>query len=309
MNMHKNARTTPHSRVLMINRVEEGWPVKAAASAAGVSVRTVYKWLARYRREGAAGLLDRSSAARVCPHALSLAWLDLIRSLREARHVAHSIARQLQLARSTVSAALSRLGWGRLSQLTNPPPIVRYERESPGELVHLDVKKLGRFHRPGHRVTGERKAAGAGWEYVHIAIDDYSRLAYAEVLADEKRYTATRFLIRALREFKRYGIRVARVLTDNGGAYRSRPFRKACRFLNIASKRTRPYRPQTNGKAERFIQTLIRSWAYAIAYPTSEHRSQALAPWLHFYNETRPHASLNHQPPISRLCEFSEQRS
>ena len=309
MNMHKNARTTPHSRVLMINRVEEGWPVKAAASAAGVSVRTVYKWLARYRSEGAAGLIDRSSAARVCPHALSLAWLDLIRSLREARHVAHSIARQLHLARSTVSAALSRLGWGRLSQLTDPPPIVRYEREFPGELVHLDIKKLGRFHRPGHRVTGERKAAGAGWEYVHVAIDDYSRLAYAEVLADEKRYTATRFLIRALRQFKRYGIRVSRVLTDNGGAYRSRPFRKACRFLRIAPKRTKPYRPQTNGKAERFIQTLIRGWAYAITYPTSQHRAQALTPWLRFYNDTRPHASLNHQTPISRLCKFSEQRS
>ena len=310
MNMHKNARTTPHSRVLMIKRVrEDGWPVKTTAVAAGVSVRTVYKWLARYRNEGPAGLIDRSSTPRLRPHALSSVWIELIRSLREARHVAHSIARQLQLARSTVSAVLSRLGWGRLSQLTPPVPVVRYERRTPGELVHLDVKKLGRFNRPGHRVTGERKVGGAGWEYVHIAIDDYSRVAYAEVLPDERRYTATRFLIRALREFKRYGIRVARVLTDNGGAYRSRPFRKACRFLNIASKRTRPYRPQTNGKAERFIQTLLRGWAYALAYPSSQYRSQALAPWLHFYNETRPHASLNHQPPISRLCEFSEQRS
>jgi transposase InsO family protein len=309
MNIHKNARTTKHSRVLMIKRIEQGWPLKATALAAGVSIRTVYKWLARYRNEGPAGLLDRPSVARARPHALPHTWIDLIRTLRQARHVAHSIARQLHLARSTVSQVLSRLGWGRLSQLTDPPPVVRYERESPGELVHLDVKKLGRFHRPGHRVTGERKAAGAGWEYVHVAIDDYSRLAYAEVLADEKRYTATRFLLRALREFQRYGIRVARVLTDNGGAYRSRPFRKACRFLNIASKRTCPYRPQTNGKAERFIQTLLRGWAYAIAYPSSQYRSQALAPWLHFYNETRPHASLNHQPPISRLCEFSEQRS
>jgi transposase InsO family protein len=178
--------------------------------------------------------------------------------------------------------------------------------------VHLDIKKLGRFNRPGHRVTGERKAAGAGWEWRearHVAIDDYSRLAYAEVLPDEKRYTATRFLIRALRQFQRYGIRVARILTDNGGAYRSRPFNKACRFLGIALKRARPYRPQTNGKAKRFIQTLIRGWAYVIAYPSSEHRAQALAPWLHFYNETRPHASLNHQPPISRLTGFSEQRS
>jgi transposase InsO family protein len=309
MNMHKNARTTKHSRVLMIERIEEGWPVRTTALAAGVSVRTVYKWLARYRNEGLSGLIDRSSAAHVRPHALPITWIGLIRTLREARHVAHSIARQLQLARSTVSAVLSRLGWGRLSQLTPSVPVIRYERTAPGELVHLDVKKLGRFHRPGHRVGGEGKSRGAGWEYVHVAIDDYSRFAYAEVLADEKRYTVTRFLIRALREFKRYGIRVARVLTDNGGAYRSRPFRKACRFLDIASRRTRPYRPQTNGKAERFIQTLIRSWAYAIAYATSEHRSQALAPWLRFYNETRPHASLNHHPPISRLCGFGEQRS
>jgi transposase len=237
MNMHKNARTTLHSRVLMIKRLEDGWPVKATASAAGVSVRTVYKWLARYRNEGLSGLIDRSSAPKVRPHALPSTWVDLIRTLRQARHVAHSIARQLHLARSTVSQVLSRLGWGRLSQLTDPPPIVRYEREFPGELVHLDIKKLGRFERPGHRVTGERKVAGAGWEYVHIAIDDYSRLAYAEVLPDEKRYAATRFLLRALRQFKRYGIRVARVLTDNGGAYRSRPFRKACRLLNIAPKR------------------------------------------------------------------------
>ena len=202
MNMHKNARTTPHSRALMINRVEEGWPVKAAASAAGVSVRTVYKWLARYRNEGLSGLIDRSSAPRVCPHALPSTWVDLIRTLREARHVAHSIARQLPLARSTVSQCCLVWGWGRLSQLMNPPPVVRYEREFPGELVHLDIKKLGRFHRPGHRVSGERKSRGAGWEYVHVAIDDYSRLAYAEVLADEKRYSATRFLIRALRQFK-----------------------------------------------------------------------------------------------------------
>lgn len=310
MNMHKNARTTPHSRVLMIKRVrEDGWPVKTTAVAAGVSARTVYKWLARYRNEGPAGLIDRSSTPRLRPHALSSVWIELIRSLREARHVAHSIARQLQLARSTVSAVLSRLGWGRLSQLTPPVPVIRYERRTPGELVHLDVKKLGRFNRPGHRVSGERKSRGAGWEYVHVAIDDYSRLAYAEVLPDEKRYTVTRFLLRALREFKRYGIRVTRILTDNGASYRSRPFLKACRWLGLSAKRTRPYRPQTNGKAERFIQTLMRGWAYAIAYPTSQYRSEALIPWLRFYNETRAHASLNHQPPISRLCVFGEQRS
>jgi transposase InsO family protein len=293
----------------MIRRIEDGWPVQATAVAAGVSTRTVYKWLARYRNEGPPGLIDRPSVARVRPHALSQTWIELIRTLREARHVAHSIARQLKLARSTVSAVLSRLKWGRLGALAQPVPAVRYERTSPGELVHLDVKKLGRFNRPGHRVAGERKSAGAGWEYVHVAIDDYSRLAYAEVLPDEQRYTVTRFLLRALREFKRFGIRVARILTDNGASYRSRPFMKVCRFLGISAKRTRPYRPQTNGKAERFIQTLLRGWAYVIAYPSSQHRAQALAPWLRFYNETRPHARLNHQPPISRLREFSEQRS
>jgi len=309
MNIHKNARTTPHSRALMIQRIEEGWPVKTTAVAVGVSPRTVYKWLARYRQEGAAGLVDRSSRARLHPHALSEAWIALIRTLREARHVAHSIARQLQLARSTVSAVLARLGWGRLSDLAPKLPALRYERNAPGELVHLDVKKLGRFSRPGHRVGGERTQAGAGWEYVHVAIDDYSRFAYAEVLSDEKRYTVTGFLLRSLRAFQRFGIRVLRVLTDNGASYRSRPFMKVCRWLNIVTKRTRPYRPQTNGKAERFIQTLLHGWAYAMAYPTSQHRAQALAPWLNFYNEERSHASLNQQPPISRIREFSEQRS
>lgn len=180
MNMHKNARTTPHSRVLMMKRIEEGWSVKMVARAAGVSVRTVYKWLARYRNEGPAGLSDRPSLARVRPHALPVAWIGLIRTLREARHVADSIARQLKLARSTVSAVLSRLGWGRLAQLTKHSPTLRYERASPGELVHLDVKKLGRFNRPGHRVGGEGQSRGAGWEYAHVAIDDYSRLAYAK---------------------------------------------------------------------------------------------------------------------------------
>jgi transposase InsO family protein len=312
MNIHKNARTTPQSRALLVHRVlQEHWPVNAVASAFGISERSVYKWLARYRAEGPAGLRDRSSRAHRRPHALAPAWPALIRLLRQAKWVAAEIAARLPLARSTVSAVLRRLGLGRLRYLNPPPPVQRYEWSRPGELVHLDTKKLGRIVQPGHRVTGNPRdsVAGAGWEYAHVAVDDCSRFTYVEILPDEKRYTATRFWLRALRAFRRRGIAVQRVLTDNGGAYRSRPFRKACRWLGIATKRTRPYRPQTNGKAERFIQTLIRKWAYVRPYATSAQRRAALAPWLRFYNEEKPHASLNRQTPISRLARFAEQRS
>lgn len=312
MNMHKNARTTPRSRVLLVHRVlREHWPVSAVAMAFGVSERTVYKWLARYRAEGLAGLGDRRSIAHRRPHALAPAWLALIRLLRQAKLVAAEIAARLPLARSTVSAALSRLGLGRLRYLNPPPPVQRYQWSRPGEMIHVDIKKLGRIIRPGHRVTGNPRdsVVGAGWEYAHVAIDDCSRFTYVEVLPDDKRYTTTAFWLRALREFRRHGIHVQRVLTDNGGAYRSRPFRKACRWLGIATKRTRPYRPQTNGKAERMIQTLLRKWAYAVPYATSAHRRAALTTWLRFYNEERPHASLNRQTPISRLAQFAEQRS
>jgi transposase InsO family protein len=312
MNIHKNARTTPQSRALLVHRVlREHWPVSAVALAFGVSERTVYKWLARYRTEGAAGLRDRRSVAHRRPHALTPAWLALIRLLRHGKLVATEIAAQLPLARSTVSAVLRRLGLGRLRYLNPPPPVQRYEWARPGELVHLDIKKLGRIVQPGHRITGNPRdsVVGAGWEYAHVAIDDCSRFTYAEILPDDKRYSTTRFWLRALREFHRRGIRVQRVLTDNGGAYRSRPFRKACRWLNIAAKRTRPYRPQTNGKAERVIQTLLRKWAYAVPYATSAHRRAALVPWLRFYNEQKPHASLNRQSPVGRLAQFAEQRS
>lgn len=312
MNIHKNARTTPRSRAMLVQRViEERWPINAVALSFGISERTVYKWLARYRAEGVAGLRDRQSQAHRRPHALAPAWLALIRLLRQGQLVAEEIAAQLPLARSTVSAALTRLGLARLRYL-NPPPLVRrYERSRPGELVHLDTKKLGRIVRPSHRVTGDRrdKVDGAGWEYAHVAIDDYSRFTYVEILPDEKRYTATGFLLRALREFRRRGVHVEQVLTDNGGAYCSRPFRKACRWLGITAKRTRPYRPQTNGKAERVIQTLLRKWAYVRPYANSTHRRVALAPWLRFYNEERPHASLQRQTPLSRLAQFAEQRS
>ncbi len=312
MNIHKNARTTPQSRALLVQRVlRERWPVSAVAMAFGISERTVYKWLARYRAEGLPGLRDRRSTAHRHPHALAPAWLALIRLLRQAKLVAAEIAAQLPLARSTVSAALVRLGLGRLRYLHPPPPIQRYEWARPGDLVHVDTKKLGRIERPSHRVTGNRRDAtrGAGWEYAHVAIDDCSRYAYVEILPDEKRYTATAFWVRAVRAFRQRGIRVERVLTDNGGAYRSRPFRKACRWLGITAKRTRPYHPQTNGKAERVIQTLLRKWAYAVPYANSEHRRTALTTWLRFYNEERPHASLQRQTPLARLAQFAEQRS
>jgi transposase InsO family protein len=310
MNVHKNARTTPRSRALLVHRVlREHWPVSAVAIAFGISQRTVYKWLARYRAEGLSGLRDRSSAAHRRPHALGAPWLALIKVLRQARLVAAEIAAQLPLARSTVSAVLARLGWGRLRYLEPPAPVQRYEWSQPGELVHLDTKKLGRIVRPSHRVTGNRRdqVRGSGWEFAHVAIDDCSRFAYVEILPNEKRYTATAFWLRALREFRRRGILVKRVLTDNGAAYRSRPFRKACRWLGISTKRTRPYRPQTNGKAERMIQTLLRKWAYAIPYADSTQRRASLAPWLRFYNEERPHASLNRQTPLGRLGQCAEQ--
>ena len=311
MNIHKNARTTPRSRAMLIHRVlVERWPVAEVALSFGVSERTVYKWLARYRAHGTAGLQDRSSAARHHPHALSATWIALIRLLRQSKLVAAEIAQRLPLARSTISAVLTRIGLRRLRFVTLPEPVQRYEWERPGELVHVDIKRLGRFAQAGHRVTGRRTGSvGAGWEYAHVAVDDCSRFSYVEILPDQKRYTATRFWLRAVREFERRGIHVQRVLTDNGGAYRSRPFRKACRWLGIATKRTRPYRPQTNGKAERFIQTLQRKWAYAMSYATSEHRRAVLPAWMKFYNEVRPHASLNHQTPLSRLLQFAEQRS
>jgi transposase InsO family protein len=312
MNIHKNARTTPQSRAVLVRRVLiEHWPVSAVAEAFGISVRTVYKWLARFRVEGAAGLVDRRSIARCRPHALAPAWLQLIRLLRAGKMVASEIARRLPLARSTISAVLTRLGLGRVWQAGSPVQVLRYEKARPGELVHLDTKKLARIQRPSHRVTGNRRdmVRGIGWEYAHVAIDDCSRFAYVELLPDEKRYTTTRFLVRALRAFRQRGIHVQRVLTDNGNAYRSRVFRKVCRWLGIGAKRTRPYRPQTNGKAERMIQTLLRKWAYALPYPRSAARAQALQPWLRFYNDERPHASLNRQTPASRLAQFAEQRS
>ena len=304
MKAHKNARTTPHSRQILVERIRQGQPAGRVAQALGISRRTVQKWLARARAEGSAGLQDRSSRPTHSPARLPKRRLEQILALRLQRLTAEQIAERLGLPRSTVAHHLAALGMGKLPPTHPPPPIVRYERQRPGELIHIDTKKLGKFQRLGHRVTGNRgqSSRAAGWDYLHVCVDDASRLAYVEIHPDELKYTATRFLIHALRFFKRHGITVERVMTDNGTAYRSRAFAKACRWLRLQHKRTRPYTPRTNGKAERFIQTLLRQWAYQRAYPNSGLRNAALPRWLHRYNHFRPHASLGRKPPISRLA-------
>jgi transposase InsO family protein len=312
MKLHANARTCPKSRQLLVDRVESGWSLMQAADAAGISARTARRWLARFRAEGAAGLLDRSSAPRRIPHKTSPELVAQIVRLRRLRMTASQIAIALQMALSTVSAVLKRVGLGKRSRLDPPEPPNRYERRHPGELIHIDVKKLGRILKPGHRVTGDRRGQAsthrdgkavrlAGWEFVHVAIDDHSRLAYAEVLSDEKGLTAVGFLTRALEFFTSYGVRVERVMTDNGSPYVSRHHAAACRELQIKHLRTPPYRPRTNGKAERFIQTLQREWAYGRVFQTSADRTAALQPWLTHYNFTRPHGALSHKSPGSRL--------
>lgn len=312
MNMHENARTTPISRALLIQRVEEeGWSPRRAAEAAGISPRTAYKWLRRFREQGHAGLRDRSSRAHRRPHALPDEWCDLVVYLRQFRQPARVIAQELGLRRSTVSAVLSRRGLGAQAALQPPAQPCRYERRQPGDLLHLDTKKLGRFDQPGHRVTGKRGSGsrGVGWDCVHVAIDDHSRLAYAEVLLDESPPTCIEFLQRALAWFAQLGVRVRRILTDNGNGYRSHGFRDACSRLKLRQLWTQPRRPQTNGKAERFIQTLMREWAYGRVYSTSTARAALLPAWLRFYNWRRPHGSLGHRPPISRRPRSREQPS
>ena len=312
MNIHENARTTPVSRALLVRRVRrEGWSIGEAAGAAGVSKRTAYKWLNRFAEEGRAGLRDRSSRARHLPHATPAKWVDLIAYLRQFRQPARLIGEQLGIARSTVNAILSRQGLGRLRALQPPLKPCRYERRRPGELIHLDIKKLGRFWRPGHRVTGDRavRSEGSGWDYVHVAIDDHSRLAYVEILEDETSGSCVDFMHRALGWFVEQGIRVKSILTDNGVGYRSHWFRLACELRKVRHLRTRPRRPQTNGKAERFIQTLMREWAYARIYADSRERARQLLPWVRHYNCRRPHASLDYKPPISRRPRPREQRS
>lgn len=303
MRLHGNARTCPHSRRIAMGRLEQGWTLTRAAEAAGVSVRTISKWRRRYRAEGDLGLLDRSSAPARVPHRTSEERVQAITLLRWERLTAWQIAERLQMPLSTVSTVLARVGLGRLSKLEPAEPPNRYQRERAGELVHIDVKKLGRIGRPGHRVNGDRRtrSRGIGWEYVHVAVDDATRLAYVEVLENEKAVTAVGFLRRAVAHFGDYGIRVERVMTDNGPCYRSIAHSLACRALGLRHLRTRPYRPRTNGKAERFIRTMLGGWAYGATYQSSAQRRRALPAWLDFYNQRRPHASLSRQAPAERL--------
>ena len=304
MNTHKGAGLTPYSRDLLVRRIsEQGLRVEEAAHAAGVSVRTAYKWLRRYREEGASGLMNRSSRPHACPHATPTDRVDRVIALRRARQTYRSIADTADLAPSTVGRVLLRAGLNRLAALEPAAPIQRYEHEAPGDLLHLDIKKLGRFWRPGHRVTGDRHGAsdGAGWEYVHVAIDDHSRVAFSSIEPNEQAISACRALLRALRYYRHLGVRFSRVLTDNGACYRSRAFARLLRRLGLKHKRTRPYTPRTNGKAERFIQTALREWAYARSYASSDQRAAHLNHWLHQYNWHRPHASLGYQPPITRI--------
>lgn len=308
LKLHANARTCPHSRRLAVDRVEQGWTLAAAAEAAGVSVRTVSKWRRRFREQGEQGLIDRCSAPVSVPLRTSEERVAVIASLRRLRMTGAEIAETLGMPLSTVSGVLTRIGLGKLWRLEPLEPPNRYERKRPGELVHVDVKKLGRIGRPGHRVTGRISASGhhrraydLGWEYVHVAIDDATRLVYVEVLEDEKAVTAVAFLRRAVAHFAAFGIRVERLMTDNGSAYRATIHALACKTLGIKHLRTRPYRPRTNGKAERFIRTMLGGWAYGAIYATSQERRDALAGWLDFYNRRRPHRSLSRQAPIERL--------
>ena len=320
MRLHANAKTCPNSRGLLVERIEtEGWSLTAAAEAAGVSERTVRKWLARWRSEGERGLLDRRSAPRRSPRRTAPERVGAIEALRRLRMTGAEIAECLGMALSTVSRWLRRIGLGRLSRLEPPEPPNRYERKRAGELVHVDVKKLGRIQVPGHRVTGNRrqhalrrsmgkhkKLGTAGWEFVHVCVDDATRLAYAEVLPDERGPSAAGFLERAVRWFRSLGITVERVMSDNGSCYRSTVHASACKQLGLRHLFTQPYRPRTNGKAERFIQTLTRRWAHGALYGNSTERTEALPGWLVHYNYRRRHGSLGHKPPAARLAELEQ---
>ena len=304
MELHGNARLAPFTRELICRRVEEeGWTAEEAADAAGCSERTVYRWLVRWR--AGEPMTDRSSAPHVVANRTPDRVVARIEQLRRLRWTSTRIAAALKMAVSTVGAVLRRIGLHRLSRLEPPEPPNRYCRRHPGELIHVDVKKLGRFSRPGHRVTRQRNGVNrnykAGWEFVHVAIDDTSRVAYVEVLADEKGPTCVAFLERAIAWFADHDVRVQRIMTDNGAGYRSKIHAAAIARLGIKHLFTRPYRPRTNGKAERFIQTLLRECAYGQAFTSSAHRRRSLRRWVTYYNCRRPHSALGHQPPISRL--------
>src|SRR3954453_21984287 len=317
MQLHANAALSLNQRRRMVRRViEHGWSLAEAAAAAEDSERTCSKWVDRYRVEGEQGLRDRSSAPHRIPHRTAAERVEVIELLRRLRMTSTEIAECLGMALSTVSAVLKRIGLGKLSRLDPLEPPNRYERPQAGELLHIDVKKLGKINGAGWRVTGNgasqntnrplaRRGAPKGWEFVHVCVDDATRLAYVEVLGDEKATTAVGFLQRAIAFYARHGITVDAVMSDNGACYRSTIHAFACRALGIRHLRTRPYRPRTNGKAERFIRTLLGGWAYGAIYGTSAQRTAALDGWLWTYNHRRPHGSLSHKPPATRLAELN----
>lgn len=305
MNIHKNARLTPLGREHLVRAVQSGQTPQAAAQAAGVCLATARKWIARYRAEGAAGLQDRSSRPHRLYRPTPEEMTAQVEALRRQRFTGKQIAADLGLSPATVSRILRRLGLNRMRDLEPAEPVRRYEREHPGDMIHIDIKKLGRFEKVGHRITGDRRgqsnSRGIGWEFVHVAIDDASRLAFSQILSDEKAVSAIAFLRAAIAYYASLGITVARVMTDNGSCYKAHAFKAACRDLGLRHVRTRPYTPKTNGKAERFIQTALREWAYARAYPSSNHRADELPIWLHRYNWHRPHGGIKSRTPISRL--------
>jgi transposase InsO family protein len=311
MDTHKNAPLTPKGREAMVRSVIEGGLTKAAAALQfNVSAKTVAKWAKRFRAEGVDGLRDRSSRPLSLPGQTPPATCAVVEALRRQRYTGKQIAIEIGISSATVSRILRRLGLNRLRDLEPAEPIRRYEREHPGELIHIDIKKLGKFNRVGHRITGDRtgqsnlraRGQGPGWEYVHVCIDDNSRIAFSQVMKDEKRGCAVTFLKAAVAYYASLGVTVERVMTDNGSCYKSFAFQKACRRLGLKHIRTKPYTPKTNGKAERFIQTSLREWAYACAYNTSKERAAELPRWLHRYNWHRPHGSIGSMPPISRLA-------
>jgi transposase InsO family protein len=307
MDIHKNARLTPHSRAELVRRVLiEGQTPQSVATAFGVCPKTARKWVERFQTEREAGLKDRSSRPHRLRKPTPPETITRIATLRRQRWTGEQIAKAVEVSPATVSRILKRLGLHKLKALEPLEPVRRYERENPGELIHLDIKTLGRIGSIGHRITGRHSGVinrhhGIGWEFVHVCIDDASRVAFVQVLADQRKESAIAFLDAAIAYYATLGIRVERVMTDNGSCYRSKPFRAACKRLGLRQIFTKPYTPKTNGKAERFIQTALREWAYARAYQNSGQRTAELPYWLHRYNWHRPHGSLKAKTPISRL--------
>ena len=305
MDIHKNARLTPHGRERLARMILGGQTPQAASEAVGVCPRTGRKWRQRFEQEGLTGLKDRSSRPHRLRQPTPQETIDRIEALRRQRMPGNEIASTVGVSASTVSRVLKRLGLSKLSALEPAEPPRRYEREKPGEMIHIDIKKLGKFNQIGHRITGDRRgqsnSRGVGWEYVHVCIDDASRVAFSRIMKTERGACAVAFLKAAVAYYKSLGITVLRVMTDNGSCYRSRAFAKACRRLKLKHVRTKPYTPRTNGKAERFIQTSLREWAYARAYLNSRQRARELPFFMHRYNWHRPHASIGRMPPITRL--------